>query len=227
LAFLDADDLWAPEKLKLQMAEFEKNPSVGLVHTGVKIIDAQGQELKEYKNKHKSKIDSFMDLFHKNQIATSSVLISKSCISEAGVFDEDKSIISLEDYDLWLRIADKFKIVLINKPLLFYRLHHQGISRNIERSYAAEEKVILKNMHRFEHNYPSLKQILPDRLSQIYFECGSDYFYNNQIKEAKTQFKKSLRQRPFNFKIFMWYCLMYLGPEQIKNLKSFKKKILS
>src|SRR5436190_9018266 len=41
IAFLDSDDLWKPRKLELQIARFEADPGLGLVHCGAETLDDQ------------------------------------------------------------------------------------------------------------------------------------------------------------------------------------------
>jgi glycosyltransferase involved in cell wall biosynthesis len=199
VAFLDADDIWNSKKLEQQIKIMQSMPEVGIVHTGVQVIDADGQEvLLNHKDRKDSKTYSFMDLFNKNKIATSSVLVRAECFKKVGAFDENPEIISLEDYDLWLRIAAQYKIYFLAEPLLEYRIHNQGISQNIQRSYRAEEKVVLDNAKRFNQKFPYIRKILSKRLSQIYYECGADYFYANEYALSREQFKKALKTTRLN-----------------------------
>ena len=176
LAFLDADDRWAKEKLDQQVTLLNADPSVGLVYTSVEIIDENSQRLPQ-RDKTTPSVYSFLELFEHNVMATSSVMARRRCFDEFGLFDEDRDIISVEDYDMWLRISSKYKLAHIDHPLLQYRLHSQGISRNIGRSYRAEAKVIRKNVALFGQTYPSIRASLGQRLLKIYLECWHDHFY--------------------------------------------------
>jgi glycosyltransferase involved in cell wall biosynthesis len=133
LAFLDADDLWLPEKLQRQLAEAERT-GAALVYTNrenfgscetVSTLQSDGVTL------HAG--ESFERLLEGNFITLSSVLVDRRVFAEAGGFDEAAVLIGVEDWDLWLRIAAAHPIALCREPLTRYRRHPGGISRNVNR----------------------------------------------------------------------------------------------
>lgn len=126
VAFLDSDDMWIPEKLERQVEVFESSLSdVGLVYTGVTIIDCDGNS----RDKHASAQGNIADmLMVTNPIGTSSrVMIRRKCIASCGVLDESLPI--LEDRDYWLRIAQKYRVVAIPDSYVKYYESPDAISQ--------------------------------------------------------------------------------------------------
>lgn len=117
IAFLDDDDEWLESKLKKQIECFIKNPNVGLVYTGVNNIYLDDNIFYiSLPKKHKN-IDKEI-LFHNIISTTSTVCVRKDILLDVGGFDEE--LPALQDYDLWIRICQKYCIYGIEEPLINY-----------------------------------------------------------------------------------------------------------
>ncbi len=129
LAFCDDDDIWMPEKLKLQVDKMSKDKETGLVYTQCLLKDG----IKEKLVPHNSKQGFiFKELFLSLcPIAASTVLIRREVIDKIGMFDEDIRLKAVEDYDYWLRIARIYKIGFIDKPLAIHRENNSSLTRGI------------------------------------------------------------------------------------------------
>jgi len=103
VAFLDDDDEWLPEKIAKQMKVLRSSaPEVGCVYTGYWDVDRSSGSYvgKQIPNRRG---DLAKELQLENCIgSTSSVLVKRECLNEAGLFDE--SLPCSQDYDLWLRL---------------------------------------------------------------------------------------------------------------------------
>ena len=130
LAFLDADDDWAPEKLAKQLALADDQ--VSLIYTDRMNFGDLGR-VKERQSESVAlwEGDVFEPLLLGNFITLSSVLIRKSTFDRLGGFSEDHQ--GVQDWDLWLRYAAHGGIVrLCREPLTRYRLHDNQMSKNLE-----------------------------------------------------------------------------------------------
>lgn len=129
LAFLDADDLWIPEKLELQMKEMRKNPDVGIVYGWVEYID-------EHNNFIGQKQYNIKDNFYENMLLANYIdngsmpLIRKECFDTVGGFSPG---IWCEDWDMWIRIARFYKMAIVPTYIMKYRIHTEGISKNYKK----------------------------------------------------------------------------------------------
>lgn len=221
LAFCDGDDVWEPRKLEQQIACFERDGDLGLVYSEVTMIDENDQP-QPYPPRQRPAGKIFLQLFGKNSIPTSSVVIKRECLQRVGGFDEDPELISVEDYDLWLRVAGEYRIGFVDAPLVKYRRHIRGISKNLARSYLGEAKVIQKTLASFAGRFPSLPGLMPARLGRLFFEYGIDLFYLRQIAEARRQFWQSVRYDPLNFKSWFYFGLCLLGEAPLNWLRGLE-----
>ncbi len=131
LAFVDADDLWKPEKLERQVLHMLGHPEVGLLYTPCLLmmggkIQKQRPRLWAMKAGH-----IFEALFLSNNFITcSSVMVRKESAIPLD-FDEDRRMIAAEDFDLWLRIAQVSVVDFIAEPMVIYRLHEGNLNSGL------------------------------------------------------------------------------------------------
>ncbi len=146
IAFCDADDVWLPEKLKKQVWFMQKE-NLDLVGCDAKIIDESGNLIRpSYLGGWRLASGSvFGELYRNNFIIASSVLVKKKCLDAVG--NMDRSLEGAEDYDLWLRIASRFRLGSLPEQLLLYRERAGSHSdMRIERSYQVVLNTLRKNM---------------------------------------------------------------------------------
>jgi glycosyltransferase involved in cell wall biosynthesis len=129
VAFCDDDDLWLPLKLEKQLVEFQKDPKLGLVGTCGKIINDYTKLESKYDTK--GGYISFNKLLRKNPIIDCSAMVRKEVFENVGLLDETPETCGVDDYELWLRIAQKYKVKIVNMPLVKYRVHQSYWSGNL------------------------------------------------------------------------------------------------
>jgi glycosyltransferase involved in cell wall biosynthesis len=126
LAFLDADDLWQPNKLERQWAALQAKPEILLICTEARLLGGSREGVLR-RGGEKPALD-ICSLLTANPVVTSSVLLHRSAFEKAAGFCEDGSLIAVEDYDLWLRIAEQGPLLWLPEPLLEYRVHEASLS---------------------------------------------------------------------------------------------------
>lgn len=128
IAFLDADDIWLPEKLALQLPLFEKDPRVGAVFGNVFFLSRGRIQSKTYFDLYTPfRGNIFLELFTQNFIPMPSVLVRRKVLEQVGLFDES---CHAEDYRLWLQIANYWLFDYLENPVAIYRVSPQQASRN-------------------------------------------------------------------------------------------------
>jgi glycosyltransferase involved in cell wall biosynthesis len=123
IAFLDADDIWYPNKL-LDMYEFINNYGGDVISHDEKIIKNDSVI-----GIHKcGPYSSYEDLlFKRNCLSPSATIVKKSVLIDIGLFDESEELRGVEDFDLWLRIAKKkYKFNFYNIVLGEYIYHNSN-----------------------------------------------------------------------------------------------------
>ena len=121
IAFLDSDDLWAPEKLSEQMAFFRRNRQARICQTE-EIWLRNGVRVNPCRRHKKPDGNIFLPSLGLCLVSPSAVMMEKSLFEESGGFDE--SLVAAEDYDLWLRISAHHPVFLIETPLVIKRGGH-------------------------------------------------------------------------------------------------------
>jgi glycosyltransferase involved in cell wall biosynthesis len=115
IALLDSDDYWLPEKVLRQVEFFRLHPEALICQTQ-EIWIRNGRRVNP---KHRHQKPSGM-IFEPSLalclVSPSAVMMRTELLKECGLFDE--SLQACEDYDLWLRIACKYPIHLIDCPLI-------------------------------------------------------------------------------------------------------------
>nr|WP_277872385.1 glycosyltransferase [Sulfurimonas lithotrophica] len=123
IAFLDSDDEWHPQKLQKQVEFHKNNPNILMSYTDELWI-RDSKELKVPKKFQKHGGEIFEKCLSHCIIAPSSALVHKSMFESIGIFDENLEV--CEDYDLWLRVASKEKIGLVNEKLIVKYAGHEN-----------------------------------------------------------------------------------------------------
>ncbi len=109
IAFLDADDVWHPQKLELVLNLLENNKEIDLLGHAYTLSENFSEK---YTNKTPRKI-SFFQLLMRNFAVTPSIVVRKEALE---LFDEKMKF--AEDHELWLRIASKKNIYFLDLPLV-------------------------------------------------------------------------------------------------------------
>lgn len=135
IAFLDADDLWLPQKLELQVKLMQSEPSLGLICTNFERFDESGAARPSGLDLDllTKRQDLFRQLLRRLFVLTSTVLAPRSVFKRVGGFD--KGLEWSQDRDLFIRIARHYPIKVIPQILVRYRRHSSNVSnRFVERS---------------------------------------------------------------------------------------------
>jgi glycosyltransferase involved in cell wall biosynthesis len=121
ISFLDSDDFWLSGKLKRQVEFFESTPGAMICQTEETWI-RNGKRVNPKKRHQKESGIFFERSLSLCLVSPSAVMIRRDLFDAVGLFDE--SLPACEDYDLWLRIGDRYPVYLIDDPLIIKRGGH-------------------------------------------------------------------------------------------------------
>ncbi len=142
ISFIDADDLWTPDKLEAQLKALQANPKAAVAYSWTDWIDESSQLLgKGSHNTEQGEV--FAKLLLNDFVANgSNVLIRRQALNEVGDFDA--SVTPAEDWDMWLRLAVHYEFVAVQSSQVLYRICPNSASFNVWKMEASSLRVIEK-----------------------------------------------------------------------------------
>ncbi len=167
IALLDSDDVWMEGKLDAQVKFFHQNKGSVICQTE-EIWIRNGKRVNPMKKHRKIAGYIFKESLHLCLISPSAVMMRKSLFDEIGLFDE--SLLSCEDYDLWLRVLLKHPVDLIESPYIYkYGGHDDQLSKafGLDKYRILSLKKLLENENLNKVDYEDIKEVL-NKKCEIY-----------------------------------------------------------
>jgi glycosyltransferase involved in cell wall biosynthesis len=131
IAFLDSDDFWVKDKLKIQMTYLLLNQNIQAACTNAFI----NQSNKAYLDfDHKKIVLNMEKLLQSNDVISSSMIVHRSIFDKSLGFNEDNDIKGYEDYEKWLKVSYFTEIHLLNIPLIFYAANSEDSIRILKKN---------------------------------------------------------------------------------------------
>lgn len=127
-ALLDSDDEWLPEKTERQVEWMQAHPEFGMVLCDVERVDGQHVLIDIFRRRDTIKEDGWVLrwIIHNPALAPASALMRREVVADVGGFDE--TLRTAEDIDFHLRIAHRWKIGVVELPLVRAMRGHDGLS---------------------------------------------------------------------------------------------------
>lgn len=119
LSFLDDDDTRLVDSLDAQIEALEREPQAGLIYGQAIWGDQEGRPSNKSYPSDCPQGDVFWKLLARNFIPCGSAVFRRSCFSRVGLPDD--SIPGLDDWDLWVRIAEIYPIMAAETPVIIWR----------------------------------------------------------------------------------------------------------
>lgn len=193
IAFIDHDDLWAPEKIEKQVAALQQYGEAGFSLTGGYNFRKQWEPSEYFYNQREGiRVDNVFTSFFRSELPgfTQALMLRKKCIEVTGPFNETKSF---SDVDFILKLAYHFKAVILYEPLLFRRLHDTNyIHSNWEKGHHEGIEIIQSYKNRLNRN------IYRDALFRSHINFGEKYISHNQSRKAIQHFLRAWENKIFS-----------------------------
>lgn len=167
IAFLDADDIWYPDKIKKQVEVFENHPAIGLVYTNGFAIDEIGEKLYQLISNGFREENIPGRILLDNYIRSpSSTMVRKNVFEKTGLF---KVGLQSMDHDMWIKIGEKSKFYYLAECLMGYRIHigQQSLKR---RQWEDGFNILREASERYPYQF-SVKR---KRLAVLYYRLAEN-----------------------------------------------------
>jgi len=190
IALLDADDLWHPRKLEVQLTAVENQEKIALIGSPGSTEPGARILAEELPPDPPVRPLTVRDLLLSARIGPSSAVIRSRCFESVGMFDE--SLQPAADRDMWLRIAAKAPCVLVESSCWWYRRHPGQMSRNADRMYLDYRRLLSK----FFGANPEYRRLRGLAMSYLYFDAAVAYFDEGRRTTALNCLARSAAYRP-------------------------------
>ncbi len=160
VAFLDSDDIWLPEMLEKGVDVLNHDGDTAMVYSRFRTITRN--TISQIILPREAICRSghiFNQLYINTFIACSGVTVRRSVLDEVGLFDTSEEMVTVEDTDLWLRIARRYPIACSHDaPLFLYRIQQHNMSRGYLNKLRGS--LVLKRRYRNEAGFSVFIQSL-------------------------------------------------------------------
>lgn len=175
IVLLDADDVAYPDRIAIQLEHLD-DPEVAVVCTHA--LKAPGTEI------------THELLWKENQIQTSTVCLRRSAWEAAGGFNESRSLIGVEDYNLWLRLTRAgWKVLRLEKPLARYTVTETSLTAQIDRFVKAELANVAMLGEEFQLNPNEVRA----KEHAVLLQYGLDMFHARKFIAARHFLRDAAR----------------------------------
>lgn len=243
IALLDADDIWFPAKLELQVQALKEHPEAGLVFSDFQDFDDSGVTCSsrlgtwrgarawfERQRVGDSNIacgPMYEDLLQANWIHASSAVVKADVLGVVGLFDE--ACFTGEDYELWLRVAQRYPFLYVNRVLSGYRYHPESLCGATDSRAMRINRMVAQVLekHLQKHLIPhGLESSAKAALCRRYWGLGWNSFGENRFSEARGFLRQGLRYQPFSRQLWMYWCASFLplaAIEAVRRLREWRR----
>lgn len=212
IAFLDADDLWLPDKLEKQLRRFEQTPQIGLVYTDMVNFSRNGEGATTLFQQKQPVAGRILDrLFFGNFILTSTVLVRKAALHAVGGFDPNLWV--NEDIELFLRLAEQIEFDFINEVLVRRRLRQGSLIHTCGEQIHLQDLALIDTWCRrrpdlFRPDDPAIRK----RKALIHARLGEACWHGFRFGPARQEFYSALRGGIRNRRLMLMLLLSYFPP---------------
>jgi glycosyltransferase involved in cell wall biosynthesis len=211
VSFVDHDDIWAREKLRIQADFIGENPECHLVAARHIRLGTPGPWIGRPRW---IKGDLFVDLFSKSFIHTSSVIIRKDVIESIGGFPTRYRF--ADEFHVWLKIAAQSHIAYYTGALVFIRFYESNTSHDRVGVRTDTHQILMNHYDPFRIPRSTFLRTMSDH--DISF--GRAYLKAGDMDSALAWFKKSVQRTPWRPRSLRYY-LKYLA---LSKLRGFRPK---
>jgi len=205
MAFLDDDDLRLPNSLDKQLSLLIADDRIALCYGRALIGDARRQlPTGEIYPTECPEGDVFWELLEDNFIPMPSVLARKSALLEVGGFNTSLSLV--EDWDMWLKLSERFLVAAVDEPVAIYRK-----SNSASDQMCSDSSALCKQMLRVQQTALArtraqtgartqrrhVRTSFRTRAYKVLMTEATNLLHNGNAKSARTRVRDAFQFCPF------------------------------
>jgi teichuronic acid biosynthesis glycosyltransferase TuaG len=224
VACVDADDLWLPDKLRVQTELLRETGLAWAYSDGYAFDSSSGHTLYTFSEvrQHFSG-DILRPLLLEDFIPCPTPVIKRSVFEAVGYFDESRLLRMRADWDMWLRIAARYPIGYVGRPLVRYRIHSGSGSNSEPPSVAFESHLAV--IERAVSREP--ERLAPLRKRAMARQCiaaGRIWLGQGDLTMARAMFAQSIRLFPRYAQSYPLLTATLLGRPLVTRLIAFNHR---
>lgn len=208
IAFLDADDTWEATKLEKQVALFECESEIGLVHCGMQEFDNEtGETVRLHLEGGEERVWENLLLWEGPVIVGpgGTIVVRRDAFNAVGGFDTRMKV--GEDWDFCYRVARKFKVGFVPEALVNYRIHGAAAHLNVENM---ERGMRMFYEKAFDTDDPDVLRLKRRALGNFHKVMAGSYFHAGSYGKFVSHAVRSILKRPANAQYFIEFPLRRL-----------------
>lgn len=221
IALLDDDDLWTSDKIERQMAVFDQSgAAVGVVCTGIKSIDSDGQTIRTRAVEFNGDITK--QLLCGAIVPLPSVLVRQDLLTDAELFDE--RLQSYEDLEWMIRLSRHCEFRSVSDPLVIsVREGHAQKSDNTTMKLEGGYPLLMEKCQPIAAEYGRLFE--RKMVAHWSFRVGYASLVHGQAKQARGLIRTAILTWPFAFEFYLYGLFAILGDQWYARAQNVKRRI--
>jgi len=204
VTFLDDDDLRLPGSLDRQLELLEANEEAGLIYGQAVCTDQSGKPTTQIYPRVCPEGDLFWNLLSRNFIPCGSAVFRRLCLDHVGLLDSN--LPGLDDWDLWIRIAELYPIIALEEPVMHWRQSNPASRQGT----SPASSIVSRCIRQFRTSWQKLPRAVsaPRKLKRGAWQ----HFSANMAAHLSWEVLRSLRHRRIVQATKNLFALLQLGP---------------
>jgi glycosyltransferase involved in cell wall biosynthesis len=228
VAFVDDDDLWAPNKLERQVALFDQDPGLTWAYSDAYAFDSDTRREMYTWSQQVQLYEGWIatQLILQDFIPSPTPVVRRNVFDVVGYFSEKKKP-EAEDWEMWLRIASRYPVGLVRETLAGYRQHARRLTihRDPLFNHAYKLEAIEQVVAFAPEVYSSLKQ---RAVAERCLHTGKILAVQGNFAGARSMFFQAIRLAPGNIYPYVYWMGSLFGRPGAKlglSLRRWLKKL--
>ncbi len=218
IVFLDADDRWLPGHINALEQAAAQDPEAGLVCTDAAVIDSEGNRIKKKPSPDSGK-DTFFSVLTANRITTSAAAVRRDVIQEVGAFVP--GLKRAQDWDLWLRVAERFPVVHLPVVTAEFRQQEKERVRSMGVSIRDDNLFVISRALELREVPESVRK---KAIANCYLESAVRLLAGLETGAARKEILTALSYRFYLPAAWAMLPASLAGPRLMKQALSWKRK---